>query len=153
VYLVSREDDPGVPVAVLVHPCDTAPVRTEDWGSLLPTPSGLAVLHAHPSDIRIEQAAQMVERAWATLHARAAADGDDWLLENFREHLRDAAVDPSGWPVEPVEGDFANGWLMLPNEDGTGTVLGLLVSPDGSGATTCLDADGTTVAALITFRP
>ncbi|MFE5582606.1 hypothetical protein [Kitasatospora sp. NPDC056531] len=150
VYLVSREDAPDDPVAALVHPGDTIPVRTEDWGDRVATPSGLAVLHADPTNNWIEPAAQILKRAWATLHARAA-EGDDWLLENFREMLRRASVDPTDWPVEPVEGDFANEWLMIPDEAGTGTVLGILVSPDGSSTTACLDAEGNTVAALLTF--
>ncbi|MET8624843.1 hypothetical protein ABZW30_13960 [Kitasatospora sp. NPDC004669] len=152
VYLVSHEDEPGLPVAALVHPCDTIPVRTEDWGDRVATPSGLAVLHASPSTTWSEPATRILKRTWATLHARAA-EGDGWLLENFREMLQRASVDPTDWPVEPVEGDFANDWLMIPDEAGTGTVLGILVSPDGSSMTTCLDAEGNTVAALLTFAP
>ncbi|SOB88695.1 hypothetical protein [Streptomyces sp. 1331.2] len=150
VYLVSREDAPAVPVAALVHPTENVPVRMDDCGDGLATPSGLVVLHADPSTTRIEPAARMLERTWATLHARAA-EGSGWLLENFRESLRDASVDPSDWPVDPIEGDFANDWLMIPDEAGTGTVLGILVSPDGCNTTACLDADGKTVATLLTF--
>ncbi|MFQ6196468.1 hypothetical protein [Streptomyces sp. NPDC000405] len=40
---------------------------------------------------------------------------------------------------------------MIPDEAGTGTVLGVLVSPDGSNTTECLDAEGNTVAILLTF--
>jgi hypothetical protein len=151
VYLVSSEDDPEEPVAALVHPCDAIPVRSADWGDRVATPSGLAVLHASPGDTTIGPSTELLKRTWAALHARAAATGDDWLLENFRKHLRDAHVDPTDWPVEPVEGDFANNWLMIPDEAGTGTVLGILVSTDGSSMTTCLDAEGNTVAALLTF--
>jgi hypothetical protein len=150
VYLVSRADAPELPVAALVHPCDTIPVRSEDWGDRVATPSGLAVLHASPSTTWIEPSAQMLKRAWAVLHARAAG-GDDWQLENLREMLQRAYVDPADWPVEPIEGDFADNWLMIPDEAGTGTVLGILVSPDGSSTTTCVDAEGKTVAALLTF--
>ncbi|MFJ9444296.1 hypothetical protein ACIRRH_20820 [Kitasatospora sp. NPDC101235] len=150
VYLVFREDAPKLPVAALVHPSETIPVRTEDWGDRVATPSGLAVLHANPSTTWIEPAARILKRTWAALHARAA-EGDDWQLENFRESLRIASVDPAHWPVEPVEGDFANDWLMIPDEAGTGTVLGILVSPDGSNTTACLDAEGHTVATLLTF--
>ncbi|MFJ6771408.1 hypothetical protein ACIQOV_10630, partial [Kitasatospora sp. NPDC091257] len=39
VYLVSREDAPEHPVAALVHPCETVPVRTEEWGDRVATPS------------------------------------------------------------------------------------------------------------------
>ncbi|AZQ75043.1 hypothetical protein EKH77_31280 [Streptomyces luteoverticillatus] len=150
VYLVSREDAPGVPVAVLVHPGETVPVRTQEWGDRVATPSGLAVVHANPSSTWIEPGAGILKRAWATLHARAAG-GDDWMLENLREMLQRASVDPADWPVEPVEGDFTNDWLMIPDEAGTGTVLGVLVSPDGSNTTECLDAEGNTVAILLTF--
>ncbi|MFI0915123.1 hypothetical protein [Streptomyces abikoensis] len=150
VYLVSREDAPGVPVAVLVHPGETVPVRTQEWGDRVATPSGLAVVHANPSSTWIEPGTGILKRAWATLHARAAG-GDDWMLENFREMLQRASVDPADWPVEPVEGDFTNDWLMIPDEAGTGTVLGVLVSPDGSNTTECLDAEGNTVAILLTF--
>ncbi|MEV4432785.1 hypothetical protein [Streptomyces sp. NPDC049585] len=150
VYLVSHEDAPGVPVAVLVHPGETVPVRTQDWGERVATPSGLAVVHANPSSTWIEPGTAILKRAWATLHARAA-EGDDWMLENLREMLQRASVDPADWPVEPVEGDFTNDWLMIPDEAGTGTVLGVLVSPDGSNTTECLDAEGDTVAILLTF--
>ncbi|MEU1783590.1 hypothetical protein ABZ545_29500 [Streptomyces abikoensis] len=150
VYLVSREDAPGVPVAVLVHPGETVPVRTQEWGDRVATPSGLAVVHANPSSTWIEPGTGILKRAWATLHARAAG-GDDWMLENLREMLQRASVDPADWLVEPVEGDFTNDWLMIPDEAGTGTVLGVLVSPDGSNTTECLDAEGNTVAILLTF--
>lgn len=150
VYLISREDAPGEPVAALVHPGETVPVRTQDWGDGLPTPSGLAVLHANPSTSWIEPSTPMLKRAWAALHARAAG-GDDWRLENLREMLQRASIDPADWPVEPVEGDFANDWLMIPDEAGTGTVLGILANPDGSNTTECLDAEGDTVAILLTF--
>ncbi len=30
------------------------------------------------------------------------------------------SVGPADWPVEPVAGDFANDWLMIPDEDGAG---------------------------------
>ncbi|MEU8585109.1 hypothetical protein [Streptomyces abikoensis] len=150
VYLVSRQDAPGVPVAVLVHPGETVPVRTQEWGDRVATPSGLAVVHANPSSTWIEPGTGILKRAWATLHARAA-EGDDWMLENLREMLQRASVDPADWPVEPVEGDFTNDWLMMPDESGTGTVLGVLVSPDGSNTTECLDAEGETVAILLTF--
>ncbi|MFD8756000.1 hypothetical protein ACFV0O_34245 [Kitasatospora sp. NPDC059577] len=150
VYLVSRADAPGSPVAALVHPCETVPVRMQDWGDRLATPSGLAVLHANPGTGWVEPAVPMLKRTWAVLHARAA-DSSDWRLENFRDMLRRASVDPADWPVEPVEGDFANDWLMIPDEAGTGTVLGILVDPDGSDTTECLDAEGNTVATLLTF--
>ncbi|MEV4557914.1 hypothetical protein AB0K51_13040 [Kitasatospora sp. NPDC049285] len=89
----------------------------------------------------------MLKRACATLHARAA-EGDDWRLENLREMLQRASVDPADCPVEPVEGDFANDRLMIPDEAGDGTVLGVLADPDGSYTTQCLDAEGNTVAIL-----
>ncbi|KJS56495.1 hypothetical protein [Streptomyces rubellomurinus] len=150
VYLVFGEDDPDEPVAALVHPMDGLPVRTEDWGDGLMTPSGLAVLHAHPGNDHLGPAGEMVRRTWAVLHARAA-EGDDWMLENFREQLRRVHIDPTDWPVEPVEGDFTNNWLLIPDEAGTGTVLGILVDPDGSSTTTCLDEDGEPVGTLLTF--
>ncbi|MER5639182.1 hypothetical protein ABT095_19755 [Kitasatospora sp. NPDC002227] len=152
VYLVTAQDDPGTPVAALVHPSDTPPVRSDDWGDRVATPSGLIVLHGDSGNTTIGPSGEMLRRTWATLHARAAAEGDDYLLENFRGHLTKVArLDPADWPVEPVEGDFANEWLMLPDEDGTGTVLGILVDPDGSSTTMCLDAEGEPVAALLTF--
>ncbi|MEU3565349.1 hypothetical protein [Kitasatospora sp. NPDC006786] len=151
VYLVSRKDAPELPVAALVHPCGTVPVRTEEWGDRVATPSGLAVLHADPGTTWIGPSTPMLRRAWAALHARAAG-GDGRPLENLREVLRGASIDPADWPVEPVEGDFAHGWLMLPDEAGTGTVLGVLANPDGSNTTACLDAEGNTVATLLTFE-
>ncbi|CAM5658662.1 hypothetical protein BOQ63_039440 [Streptomyces viridifaciens] len=150
VYLIARENAPGVPVAVLVHPGETVPVRTRDCGDRVATPSGLAVVHANPSRTWIEPGTGMLKRAWATLHARAA-EGDSWRLENLRESLQLASVEPADWPVEPIEGDFANDWLMIPDEDGTGTVLGVLANPDGSNTTECLDAEGNTVALLLTL--
>lgn len=150
VYLIARENAPGSPVAVLIHPSDTVPVRTQEWGDRVATPSGLAVVHANPSSTWIEPGTGMLKRAWATLHARAA-EGDNWRLENLREMLQRASVDPADWPVEPVEGDFANNWLMISDEDGTGTVLGVLADPDGSNTTECLDAEGNTVAILLTL--
>ncbi|MQS16340.1 hypothetical protein F7Q99_30055 [Streptomyces kaniharaensis] len=150
VYLIARENAPGVPVAVLVHPGETVPVRTEDCGDRVATPSGLAVVHANPSRTWIEPGTGMLKRAWATLHARAA-EGNSWRLENLREMLQHASVDPADWPVEPVEGDFANDWLMIPDEDGAGTVLGVLADPDGSNTTECLDTEGNTVAILLTL--
>ncbi|MFJ9455297.1 hypothetical protein ACIRST_09485 [Kitasatospora sp. NPDC101447] len=150
VYLVAREAAPGVPVAVLVHPGETVPVSTEDCGDRVATPSGLAVIHANPSTTWIEPGTGMLKRAWATLSARAAG-GESWRMERLREMLQDASVDPTDWPVEPAEGDFANDWLMIPDEDGTGTVLGLLADPDGSNTTECLDAEGNTVAILLTL--
>ncbi|MFG3229751.1 hypothetical protein ACGF07_33900 [Kitasatospora sp. NPDC048194] len=148
VYSIARESAPGSPVAVLVHPGDSVPVRTQDWGDRVATPSGVAVVHATPRRSWIEPGMGILKRAWATLHARAAEDGS-WRLENLREMLERASVDPADWPVEPVEGDFANGWLMIPDEDGTGTVLGVLANPDGSNTTECLDAEGETVAILL----
>ncbi|OEV39393.1 hypothetical protein HS99_0001425 [Kitasatospora aureofaciens] len=150
VYLIARENAPGVPVAVLVHPGETVPVRTQDCGDRVATPSGLAVVHANPSRTWIEPGTGMLKRAWATLHARAA-EGDSWRLENLRESLQLASVEPADWPVEPIDGDFANDWLMIPDEDGTGTVLGVLANPDGSNTTECLDAEGNTVALLLTL--
>ncbi|MFJ9770793.1 hypothetical protein ACIRVF_06085 [Kitasatospora sp. NPDC101157] len=88
------------------------------------------------------------QRAWAALHARAA-EGCSWRLDNLREMLQRDSVDPADWPVEPVDGDFANDWLMIPNEDGTGTVLGILADPDGSNTTECLDTEGNTVGVLL----
>ncbi|MGW3177611.1 hypothetical protein [Streptomyces sp. NPDC001153] len=150
VYLIAREKAPGAPVAVLVHPGESVPVRTQDWGDRVATPSGLAVVHANPSRTWIEPGTGILKRAWATLHARAA-EGSTWRLENLRDMLQRASVDPADWPVEPVEGDFANGWLMIPDEDGAGTVLGVLADPDGSNTTECLDAEGNTVAILLTL--
>ncbi|MEU1283393.1 hypothetical protein [Kitasatospora sp. NPDC005856] len=151
VYLVFSEDAPRSPVAALVHPGETVPVRTEECGDRQATPSGLAVLHADPSSAWIAPSTGMLKRAWATLHARAAG-GDEWRLENLREMLQRASIDPADWPVEPVEGDFANGWLMIPDEAGTGTVLGILADPDGSNTILCLDAEGNTVATLLVLE-
>lgn len=148
VYSIARENASGGPVAILVHPGDGVPVRTQDWGDRVATPSGLAVVHANPGSAWTEPGTGMLERAWATLHARAAG-GSSWRLENLREMLQRASIDPADWPVEPAEGDFANDWLMIPDADGTGTVLGVLADPDGSNTTECLDAEGDTVGILL----
>ncbi|WP_030277284.1 hypothetical protein [Streptomyces sp. NRRL B-24484] len=149
VYLVSRADRPEVPVAAVVHHGDTAPVRTQEWGESMMTSSGLAVFHASADTRWIDPAVPVLRRAWAVLHARAAG-GDDWLLDTFRAALQDVRADTRDWPLDPVEGDFAEDWLLLPDEAGTGTLIGILISPDGATTVECLDADGNTVAMLLT---
>jgi hypothetical protein len=136
VYLVF---DRGVPVAAVAYYGDTAPVELGRYGERVVTPSGVAVLHADPSRSWIEPGLPLVRRAWAVLDGAAR--------ENLRERLERAGVDPRSWPVEPREGDFAEGWLLLEGEQGS--ALGILVDPWGSSVLECLDAERRPVASLL----